>query len=112
MWLRLCLAFGVPTVEELQCRIDSRQFAEWMAFWAMEPWGAQIDDVRWSVTQSLVANALGGAKTKPSDFSLCKRIARQSPDEIERVMMSWARVHNRRVAAAEAARNRARPMNG
>lgn len=38
MWFRLALALGRP-VAELQATLSAAEWAEWKAFWRIEPWG-------------------------------------------------------------------------
>ena len=47
------------------------QFAEWMAFSTIEPWGQDRDDLRMGIVASTIANANRGKNTKaykPQDF--------------------------------------------
>lgn len=47
------------------------QFAEWMAYSALEPWGEERDDLRMGIVASTIANANRGKNTKaysPQDF--------------------------------------------
>lgn len=47
------------------------QFAEWMAFSTLEPWGQDRDDLRMGIVASTIANANRGKNTKaysPRDF--------------------------------------------
>ena len=67
---RLALALGM-TVREMLARMDSAEFAEWMAYARLEPFGPLQDDMRAGVTASTFANANRGKKSrvfKPDDF--------------------------------------------
>lgn len=47
------------------------QFAEWMAYSTLEPWGEERDDLRMGIVASTIANANRGKNTKaysPQDF--------------------------------------------
>lgn len=45
--------------------ISSVQFAEWMAYSLLEPWGEGRDDLRAGIVASTVANANRGKNAKP-----------------------------------------------
>ena len=70
MWFRLALALGMG-VAECQRRVDAREFAEWMAFCRLEPFGEWRADLRAGIVACVVAQSMGGkgAKTfRPEDF--------------------------------------------
>ena len=51
--------------------ITSTQFAEWMAYSRLEPWGEERDDLRMGIVASTVANvnrAKDRKPYKPQDF--------------------------------------------
>ena len=88
------------TVRELLDRIDSRELAEWMAFFEMEPWGTEVDDWRSGLIASTIANANRDPKKQkkpfqPKDF-MPQRVQEptpeQSPEDLERTMGLWGRV--------------------
>ena len=45
--------------------LSSRQFAEWIAYYNVEPWGEERADVRSGVVASTVANIHRKKNTKP-----------------------------------------------
>ena len=45
--------------------ISSRQFAEWMAYSRLEPWGEDRDDLRMGIVASVIANSNRGKGKKP-----------------------------------------------
>jgi len=45
--------------------ISSTQFAEWMAYSRLEPWGEERDDLRMGIIASTIANANRGKNSKP-----------------------------------------------
>ncbi len=49
--------------------MTSALFAEWQEYYAREPWGFQIADVRHSVLAATVARS-AGADVEPKDFSM------------------------------------------
>lgn len=51
--------------------ISSEQYAEWMAYSTLEPWGQDRDDLRAGIVAATIANANRGKNQKPykpSDF--------------------------------------------
>jgi len=60
-------------VAELQSRMSSREFAEWLAYYSLEPFGEVRADLRMATVAALIANAnRNGQKRKepytPQDF--------------------------------------------
>ena len=45
--------------------ISSAQFAEWMAYSRLEPWGEDRDDLRMGIVASVIANSNRGKGKKP-----------------------------------------------
>jgi len=45
--------------------ITSVQFAEWMAYSRLEPWGEERDDLRMGIVASVIANSNRGKNQKP-----------------------------------------------
>lgn len=85
------------TVRELLARIDSRELSEWLAFFSMEPWGTETEDLRAGVIASTIANVNRDKKKqakpyKPADF-VPKREQpiqkEQSWEEQVRIMEKW-----------------------
>jgi len=64
--MRLAVLWGC-TVREAQARIDSAEFAEWCAFYLIEPWGGSADDGRIGMLCSMVAG-VAGVRLDPSDI--------------------------------------------
>ena len=62
---------GEPNVERLQETIDSAQFARWIAFYRIDPFGEQRADLRNALLLSTVARMLGD----------------KTPDLLERFML-------------------------
>jgi len=58
------------TVRELLARIDSLELAEWMQFYALDPWGTQRDDLQAGIIACTIANANSskGKAFQPMDF--------------------------------------------
>lgn len=56
------------TVRELLERIDSRELAEWQAYYGIEPWGEERADQRTAEITVRLANYLRGEKQEPFDL--------------------------------------------
>lgn len=60
----MALSLGC-TIRELQARMDSREFSEWMAYYGIEPWGEDRADLRSGILASITANINRKKNTKP-----------------------------------------------
>lgn len=49
----------------MQTEIDSAEFAEWQAFYLLEPFGGEVADRRHGAAMALQANAQRGKDTEP-----------------------------------------------
>jgi hypothetical protein len=70
MWFRLAKELGM-SVRRCQQEVSSREFAEWVAFYALEPFGDRIQDIRMGTLASVQANtnlSKGATPFKPMDF--------------------------------------------
>ena len=60
------------TVRELLERIDSRELAEWVAFYSIEPFGGYRDDLQAGIVASTIANCNRSSRSSrsfsPKDF--------------------------------------------
>lgn len=65
--MRLSLALGIP-VGELQQRMSSREFAEYLALWRLEPWGDARGDIQAAMIATTIANHLGRKRRRLADF--------------------------------------------
>ena len=77
---RLALQLG-RTVKELGDSLDCAEFAEWVAFWSIEPFG----DL-WRQTGSICCTTAlvnGNKFSKPEDFMPSARKQSQSPEEMQ-----------------------------
>ena len=87
-------------VSELGRRMSSRELTEWMAFFRLEPWGAEVEDWRTGLIAATIANANRDPKKRrkpyePQDFMP----RRDSPPQAEqdwqeqaRILEMWGRV--------------------
>ena len=90
------------TVQELLSRVSSRELAEWMAFFELEPWGTEVEDWRAGLIASTVANANRDQKRRrrpyePQDFMPRRDIQPKGMDEqsVEdqiAIVEMWARI--------------------
>lgn len=61
------------TVSELEASMSSSEFTQWMAFYNVQPFGPERDNVHAGIVASTVANANRGKSQRPfavSDFVL------------------------------------------
>jgi hypothetical protein len=67
----LSLALGVEHPDFLLERLTSAQIAEWLAYYAIEPFGYRVDWLRTGVVASTIANASRARRSRkfaPEDF--------------------------------------------
>lgn len=88
----LALALGM-SVRRAQQEIDSREFADWLAFSKIHPFGIEADDLRSAILSWLVFSVnTSGERRRVVDFMLSPQESRvMSADEIAaafRVMAS------------------------
>jgi hypothetical protein len=66
------LALGRPDVDGLLGELSSSQLAEWLAYFQLEPFGEERDDLRMGIVASTIANVNRSPKRKkpyePRDF--------------------------------------------
>jgi len=82
------------TVGELLSRISSRELTEWMAFYRLEPWGAEVDDQRAALVAATVANTwrAKGPPAKVEDFMPRREpqpVQAQSWEDQVRILEAW-----------------------
>lgn len=68
---RLALAFGKPDTDEFMSSITAGQFAKWLAYYSLEPWGYGPDNLRAATIAKAVADYSPIAKRhnhKKSEF--------------------------------------------
>jgi hypothetical protein len=86
-------------VREAQRLITAREFAEWQAFYNLEPWGGEADDLR----TALLLMAAGAGKGRKLSDLLPRRFLgairekgydtatrRQSSEDMKRVVRGWS----------------------
>lgn len=52
-------------MQELEVSVSARELADWAAYWGVEPWGAERDNMHAAVIASLIFNANRGKDTEP-----------------------------------------------
>lgn len=57
------------TVKELLARIDSQELTEWMAYYSLEPWGTESEDLRTGIIASTIANVNRDPKKQKKPFT-------------------------------------------
>lgn len=66
------MALGRPDVDGLLGELSSTQLAEWLAYFRLEPFGEERDDLRMGIVASTIANVNRSAKRRkpyqPEDF--------------------------------------------
>ena len=88
-------------MRELQERMDSREFAEWMAYNELDPFTRERADLRAGIIAQQIANAnrgKGQRPFKPSDFmpEYGKAVKpKRSADDEWMVLMSWVSKYNK-----------------
>lgn len=97
-WLTLGLAFGEPDIAALQRRISSAQFAEWQAFYNLNPFGLERADLRSAQVAAMIYNVNRTKKQKPlsaKDFMFDFMRRRQSVEEQQALLkMHLGRQHH------------------
>ena len=88
-------------------RCNSREFAEWRAFFELEPWGEERADLRAGIIASTIANVnrSKGKAFSPGDFmpEFDKPVRKhQTPEEMAAVMNLFAKRQNEYVARRHA----------
>ncbi len=86
------------TVADTYHRISQREFAEWLAYYRMDPFGEDRADIRSGVAAcglaTMWADKEGARRLKPSQFMPVfdeqdMDDGRQSPEEMERVLTKF-----------------------
>jgi hypothetical protein len=78
------------TVEELQARMSSGEFARWIAYFCLEPFGYEVENWRMGTIAATVANVSPGRKGKAlvsADF--CPKKPNAAPAMSPRQKRQW-----------------------
>lgn len=91
------------SVRRAQKEIDSREFAEWMAFGRIEPWGEERDDIRSAMLLQFLFNSFRGEKQKAAKledflmrFDADGPRKKQTGVEMQNILKQFTAVHNRK----------------
>ena len=76
------------TVREMLARIDSKELAEWMQYYALDPFGTEREDLQAGIIASTVANANSakGKAFQPSDFMPYLDKNEQTPEDMQTLL--------------------------
>lgn len=90
MWFRLTLTLGHRSVREAQQHIGADEFAEWLAYYTLEPFGPRRDDQRIGTLAAVLANLYSkkrGKKYKWSDFFPEPKVKKeQTPEQMLKIV--------------------------
>ncbi|WP_425126245.1 phage tail assembly protein T [Burkholderia gladioli] len=67
-WHRLTLALGHKSIAHAKRAIDSDEFARWMAYYRVEPFGERVADLRMGQLAALIANVNRNSKVRPDPY--------------------------------------------
>lgn len=56
------------SVRQAQAEIDSAEFTEWLAYYSLEPFGTQMDDLRHGVATATLANINRDSKVRKKPY--------------------------------------------
>ena len=88
------------SVARTQSEMDRREYAEWQAYYRIEPFGPHREDLQAGVVASVVANVnrrRGSKPFSPSDFVLDFEPRRkQTPEDMFRRLTQFSTMHNKR----------------
>jgi len=102
---------GHRSVAEAQDYIDSREFAEWLAYDECHPIGPERDDWRAGLIAATIANVNRGKNQpafNPDDFMPKFGPLRKTKTdaEIKQAVSGWGRIYNRVLAEKKKARKK------
>jgi len=67
-WFRLAKELG-KSVRQAQLEISSLEFTEWQAYYALEPFGEEIADLRHGVATAVLANVNRNPQARPKPYA-------------------------------------------
>lgn len=81
------------TVRELLTRMDSRELSEWMAYYSIEPWGQERDNVHAGIIAKAVYDVHQDPKKRrdisPLDFVMREK-EEPDPEQLYQRFRAWA----------------------
>lgn len=90
MAFRLCLALGYPHPDVLLANITAKQWGDWKAFYALDPWGDWRMDRRFALIGSMLA-ARKGKKVEMDDLMLFDPEAEKRRDSRKKAQVGQLR---------------------
>ena len=86
------------SVRKAQKEINAAEFAEWVAYYSLDPFGEERADLRIAQLDAIIAtvNAPKGRRFRPKDFmfDFTKHGRRMGQNEIAQQLMLFAKAHN------------------
>ena len=73
--------------------MSADEYADWMALYALDPWGEYRADLRQAITTNIIARAHGSKKSRPIDFMPFEKETESDPS-IEDVVTFLNKVEN------------------
>ncbi len=103
--MKLALALGM-TEQEMLGRMNSREYARWLAFFRIFPFPEERADWRAAMLATVQANTMRDNKTRPykiKDFLLdfISDVKKQTPEQMKNIVKLFVRVHNSSKAGRE-----------
>jgi len=94
MWLRVAeFLHATPTEARMRCTV--RDFIELAAFYLIDPWTRERDDLHAGVIASVMANIHSKNKRhEPKNFMPKFIRARKTPQEMGKWFANFAQIHN------------------
>ena len=75
----------------LLAQLSASDFAQWQQFYQLEPFGSDIDDLRFANIAATVAK-VSGVKLGLNDFRLTGQTVKSAPDEAQDPEEIWSRL--------------------
>ena len=97
LWFKLAMLLG-KSVKQAQEEISSAEFAEWLAFFNLEPMPDSW--TQHGQLMTMIARAMGDKAAQPEQFIPKVRRKIQTPDQIKQMGRLMALCHNQRVATS------------
>jgi hypothetical protein len=86
--MRLALALG-RTVRELERSLSHAEWIEWIAYYGLDPWGDQRDDMRMARLVTAVLAPHSKSTVNPADHMLFPEDRLDLPDEVSAQEQQW-----------------------
>lgn len=80
------------TVEELRDRMTSAELTEWRAWYELEPWGEEREDIRTAALMEIIGATFGGKLSRRKAFNSLRMHGEQMPEQTEEEMKAVLRM--------------------